>query len=74
MHTTACISEFFFSIFEKQERKYEQNPTICNTVRFNMTDEKVKKNPENYLLLKQEELLVQEVKKYLSPSLHSVNS
>ena len=28
-----------------------------------MADEDVKKNPENYLLLKQEELLVQEVKK-----------
>ena len=51
MHTTACISEFFFSIFEKQERKYEQNPTICNTVRFNMTDEKVKKKSRKLPLI-----------------------
>ena len=29
-------------MFEKPEKKYEQHPTICNTVRFNMTDENVK--------------------------------
>ena len=55
----------FLSIFERTRKKYERKTIICNTIRFNIGDQNIqKKSRKPSLLLKQEELLTEEAKKY----------
>ena len=61
----SCLVEFFWAYLKKQGKKYEKKETICNTVTFNMADENIQKKSRKWpLFLKQEELLVKEVRKH----------
>ena len=55
----------FFKPIWKSKTKNMKKRTICNTVTFNMADENIqKKSRKRPLFLKEEELLVKEVKKH----------
>ena len=39
----SCIVEFFLAYLKKQGKKYKKQPTIYNTVTFNMADDNIQR-------------------------------